>query len=88
MKNSTPAYDIIGDVYGHADELKSLLKVLGYRRYGAANRHKDRRLVLVGDFFNRGAAIAEVIEIVRATVDVGDCFAVMGMRTFDLDSGR
>ncbi|PAY16686.1 diadenosine tetraphosphatase [Rhodopirellula sp. SM50] len=76
-------YDIIGDIHGHADELKRLLEHLGYRRHGAGYRRSDRRLVFVGDFVDRGPAIAEVIEIVRATVDAGDGFAVMGNHEYN-----
>ncbi|QEF96145.1 Bis(5'-nucleosyl)-tetraphosphatase PrpE [asymmetrical] [Stieleria maiorica] len=78
-----PAYDIIGDIHGHADELKSLLATLGYHRHRAGYRCVDRKLVFVGDFVDRGPAIAEVIEIVRATTDAGDGFAVMGNHEYN-----
>lgn len=78
-----PAYDIIGDIHGHAEELKRLLEKLGYERHGAGYRHPDRALVFVGDFIDRGPAIAEVIAIARATVDAGDGFAVMGNHEYN-----
>ncbi|PAY17453.1 diadenosine tetraphosphatase [Rhodopirellula sp. SM50] len=78
-----PAYDIIGDIHGHAEELKSLLEYLGYRRHGAGYRRSDRQLVFVGDFIDRGPAIAEVIAIARATVDAGDGFAAMGNHEYN-----
>ncbi|MDV6034558.1 MAG: diadenosine tetraphosphatase [Phycisphaera sp. RhM] len=80
--NKATLYDIIGDIHGHAEELKRLLEHLGYRRHGAGYRRSDRMLVFAGDF-DRGPAIAEVIEIVRATVDTGDGFAVMGNHEYN-----
>ena len=38
-------YDIIGDIHGHAAELKSLLMLLGYQRHGDGFRHPDRKVV-------------------------------------------
>lgn len=77
------AYDIIGDIHGHADELKRLLGSLGYRRQGDGFRCSGRTLVFVGDFVDRGPAIGEVIEIVRAMVDTGDALAVMGNHEYN-----
>ena len=33
---NSPGIDFIGDIHGHADELKKLLKKMGYVRRGAA----------------------------------------------------
>lgn len=76
-------YDIIGDVHGHADDLKSLLVELGYARHGRGFRSPDRTAVFVGDFVDRGPAIAEVIDIVRATVEAGDGHVVMGNHEYN-----
>ena len=76
-------YDIIGDIHGHARELKALLIDLGYSRFGQSYRHPDRRVVFVGDFVDRGPAIGEVIEIVRAMIDAGDALAVMGNHEYN-----
>ncbi len=46
-------------------------------------RHSDRTPVFVGDFVDRGPAIAEVIAIARATVEAGDGFAVMGNHEYN-----
>jgi len=76
-------YDIIGDIHGHAKELKNLLIGLGYNRHGRGYRHSERTIVFVGDFVDRGPTIADVIAIARATVDAGDGFAVMGNHEYN-----
>ncbi len=76
-------YDIIGDIHGHADELKALLSDMGYRPQSGGYRHADRKVVLVGDFVDRGPAIGEVIEIARAMMDAGDASAVMGNHEYN-----
>lgn len=76
-------YDIIGDVHGHAEELKKLLLKLGYRQCGYGFRHDERQVIFVGDFIDRGPEIAEVIQIARATVEDGYGHAVMGNHEFN-----
>lgn len=76
-------YDVIGDIHGYAHELRKLLEDLGYARHGRGYRHPDRKVVFVGDFVDRGPAIAEVIEIVRAMEDAGDASAVMGNHEYN-----
>ena len=76
-------YDIIGDIHGHAGELRELLSRLGYRRSGHGYYHPERQLVFVGDFIDRGPAIAETIQIARATVEDGNGLAVMGNHEFN-----
>ncbi|WP_442510538.1 metallophosphoesterase [Novipirellula sp. SH528] len=67
MESRPSHYDIIGDIHGHADELKALLSDLGYSRRGY--RRADRKVVFVGDFVDRGPAIGDVVEIARAMVN-------------------
>ena len=76
-------YDIIGDIHGHATELKVLLRKLGYRRSGYGFRHNERQIVFVGDFIDRGPANAEVIQIARAVVEDGNGYAVMGNHEYN-----
>jgi len=83
MISNPDACDVIGDIHGHANELKDLLSTLGYRRHGRGYRHPDRKALFVGDFVDRGPAIVEVIEIVRAMVDAGDALAVMGNHEYN-----
>lgn len=61
-----PAIDIIGDVHGMYGRLMGLLANLGYHREGGRWRHaKDRRIVFVGDYIDRGGKSREVVETVR-----------------------
>jgi hypothetical protein len=76
-------YDIIGDIHGHAEELEQLLKSLGYTTHGKGYQHASRKVVFVGDFVDRGPAIARVIEIVRAIVSDGNGHAAMGNHEFN-----
>lgn len=71
-------YDIIGDIHGHADALKALLHLMGYRDSGGAWRHPGRQVIFVGDFIDRGPKQVESVNIVRRMVDVGAAQAVMG----------
>ena len=72
-------FDIIGDVHGHAAELESLLRKLGYAEKAGAYRHPEgRRAVFLGDFIDRGPAIRRTLEIVRSMIDAGSALAVMG----------
>ncbi len=81
--NRVNAYDIIGDIHGHADKLRKLLTDLGYSPHGRGYRHAERKVLFVGDFVDRGPAIAEVVEIARATVEAGDGVAVMGNHEYN-----
>lgn len=83
MNSGTTGYDIIGDIHGHAHELKALLAGLGYGRHERGYRHPDRKALFVGDFVDRGPAIGEVLEIVRSMVDANDALAVMGNHEYN-----
>lgn len=76
--------DVIGDIHGHASELKYLLSLLGYRPHGRGFRHDCRKVVFAGDFVDRGPAIGEVISVARAMVDSGDASAVMGNHEYNM----
>jgi hypothetical protein len=71
-------YDIIGDVHGHADELKSLLKNMGYTLRDDCYSHPKRKAVFVGDFINRGPKIRETLNLIRKMVEKGSAFAILG----------
>lgn len=72
------AYDIIGDVHGHAGKLTSLLTTLGYGLTDEGWRHPSRQAIFVGDFIDRGTEGVETVAIVRSMVDSGAAMAVMG----------
>jgi hypothetical protein len=71
-------YDIIGDVHGHADQLKNLLIKMDYRFIGDFYSHPTRKAVFVGDFINRGPKIRETIILIRKMVENGSAFAILG----------
>jgi hypothetical protein len=75
--------DIIGDIHGHAAELKSLLALMGYRPSGRGFRHPTRKVVFAGDFVDRGPEIGQVISIARSMVEAGDAWAVMGNHEYN-----
>lgn len=83
MGNSDVGFDIIGDIHGHAGELRALLAGMGYTQHGRGYRHLGRKVLFVGDFVDRGPAIGEVIEIVRSMVDANDALAVMGNHEYN-----
>jgi hypothetical protein len=62
------AYDIIGDIHGHADKLEALLRTLGYRDTAGAWRHPTRKAIFVGDFIERGPAQVRSVQIQQAGV--------------------
>jgi len=70
--------EIIADIHGHANELKSRLSALGYLEHGGGYRHSYRRVVFVGGFVDRPPAIGEIVLIARAMVDAGDALMVKG----------
>lgn len=72
------AYDIIGDIHGHGDQLHALLQKLGYHlRYGCF-RHPERRAIFVGDLIDRGTQNRMVLQTVMAMVAEGTALAVLG----------
>lgn len=78
-------YDIIGDIHGCAEQLEKLLHTLGYRQDGRGGeyRHPQRRAVFVGDLIDRGAGQRRTLEVVKAMVDGGSAYAVMGNHEFN-----
>jgi hypothetical protein len=76
-------YDIIGDIHGYATTLKALLTKLGYSEQNGVYRHPERQVIFLGDFIDRGPEIRETLQTVRAMVDGGSAFAVMGNHEFN-----
>ncbi len=71
------AYDIIGDIHGHADELHALLEKLGHRN-GTAYHTEGRKVIFLGDYIDRGPKIREALETVRGMVEAGSALAILG----------
>lgn len=75
-------YDIIGDVHGCADALHALLEKLGYQ--GEPHwHHPARKAVFVGDIIDRGSQIREAMRTVRAMVDAGSAYLVLGNHEYN-----
>lgn len=82
--DSLSGFDIIGDVHGHYEKLKALLRTLGYESYGGTWRHPEGRSVIyLGDFIDRGPGIRSVLHLVRGMCDAGDALAVMGNHEYN-----
>ena len=76
-------YDLIGDVHGHADELEAMLERLGYHLTDGIYRHASRKIIFLGDFVDRGPHQRSVLNIVRAMIDGGGAYAVMGNHEYN-----
>ena len=68
--------DVVGDVHGEIDALRSLMRNLGYAEDGS--HPKDRRLVFVGDLTDRGPDSPTVVDLVKSLVDAGRAQCVLG----------
>ena len=79
----TFAYDVIGDVHGHADRLEALLQKMGYSHRAGAWRHPERTAIYVGDLIDRGPHQVRTLEMVRAMIDAGSARATMGNHEFN-----
>ena len=77
------AYDVIGDIHGHADRLEALLQMMGYHHRGGAWRHQDRTAIFVGDLIDRGPHQVRTLQIVRAMIDARSARATMGNHEFN-----
>ena len=77
------AFDVIGDIHGHADELKALLGLMGYQSHAGTWSHPSRTAIFVGDLIDRGSQQLETLHIVRAMIDGGHAQAVMGNHEFN-----
>lgn len=69
-------YDVIGDLHGHAKELRTLLARLGDEERNGVYVAQGRKAIFVGDFVDRGPAIREVVQIARAMVSRDAALAI------------
>jgi hypothetical protein len=79
----TGNYDLIGDIHGHAEVLRRLLRAMDYREDDGVFRHRDRQVIFVGDFVDRGPQQREVLHIARSMCEAGTALAVMGNHEFN-----
>lgn len=68
--------DIVGDVHGEIDPLRSLMLHLGYDQIG--NHSDGRRLVFVGDLTDRGPDSPAVVNLVQRLIGSGQAQCVLG----------
>lgn len=76
-------YDLIGDIHGHATELKALLTKMNYREIDGVWQHPERKVIFLGDFVDRGPEQVETFNIACSMVDNGQALAVMGNHEFN-----
>lgn len=78
--------DFIGDIHGHSECLKALLKKLGYVERAGAFRYpgNERMVVFLGDYVDRGPNVRETLNVVRAMRDAGSAIALMGNHEFNM----
>jgi len=70
--------DVVGDVHGHLDPLRQLMRLMGY---DAAGRHPEgRRLLFVGDLCDRGPDSPGVFELVMRAVEDGGALCLLGKK--------
>jgi Calcineurin-like phosphoesterase len=77
------AFDVIGDVHGHADRLRGLLASMGYVERHGVWSHPDRTAVYLGDLIDRGPGQLDTLQMVRAMVEVGAAQVVLGNHEFN-----
>jgi hypothetical protein len=78
MKYVNGAYDIIGDIHGHADSLVALLRKMGYEERNGTWRHSERLAIFVGDFVDIGPKQVDTVMIAKRMVEADSALAVMG----------
>ena len=76
-------YDLIGDIHGHAQELKALLHKLGYELTDVGWGHTERKVIFLGDYIDRGPEQRESVNIVRTMVQAKNALAIMGNHEFN-----
>ncbi len=74
--------DIVGDVHGEWQALRSLLAHLGYDEHG--EHRLGRRLVFVGDLCDRGPDSPAVLEFVQRLIERGCAQCVLGNHELNL----
>lgn len=78
-KDDHGPFDIIGDVHGCNEELRSLAVKLGYTIEEDVVSHPEgRRLLFVGDLVDRGPDSPNVLRLVMASVKAGTAVCVPG----------
>ena len=74
------AYDIIPDIHGQYKKLLKLLSKLGWRKVNGHWQHsnKERKLVFLGDFIDRGFQNRKVVSLIRKLNESNLAHVIMG----------
>lgn len=73
------AIDVVGDIHGCFEALRSLVEKLGYSRGPTGWFHPEgRRIIFVGDYIDRGSEPVKSTALVRQLCDDGVAFALLG----------
>jgi hypothetical protein len=83
MGHSISGYDIIGDIHGHAEELKTILQKMDYWLNDHVWSHSERKVIFVGDYIDRGPEIRQTLYIVKSMVEGGSAYAIMGNHEYN-----
>src|SRR5688572_26631932 len=75
--------DFIGDIHGHFDELIYLFQKLGYSNSNGYYSHPTRKAFFVGDFIDRGPKVGQVLKVVRAMIENGAAYTVLGNHEYN-----
>jgi len=86
LRDEHGPFDIIGDVHGCFDELKTLLESLGYNveqnqdsEFGYSVSHpEERKVIFLGDLVDRGPGIVEVLRLVMGMVASDSALCIPG----------
>ena len=76
-------YDLIGDIHGHASELKALLAKMDCQVTDGIWQHPERKVIFLGDFVDRGPEQIEIVHVARTMVESGNALAVMGNHEYN-----
>ncbi|HEY2803593.1 MAG TPA: polynucleotide kinase-phosphatase, partial [Actinomycetota bacterium] len=73
-------FDIIGDVHGCVDELRELLRILGYEpgTDGVLEHPEGRKAVFLGDLVDRGPGTPAVLRVAMSMAAAGSAICVPG----------
>tara|TARA_B100000676_G_C18083301_1_gene852970 strand:+ start:2591 stop:3520 length:930 start_codon:yes stop_codon:yes gene_type:complete len=75
--------DLIGDIHGHAEKLRNLLRKMGYKKTISGWSHPERVAIFVGDLIDRGPEQLGTLKLVRDMVEMGNATVVMGNHEFN-----
>ena len=73
-------YDIIPDVHGQYDKLLHLLLKLGWHKKKGSWKHfdKQRRIIFLGDFIDRGKQNRKVLLLIRKLEELNLAYVILG----------